>query len=463
MIKELYAFQREDVERFKCEGHKAGLFAYDMALGKTLTATTLTVELGTKVNLIIAPQVTFEGWETAVQTQTEGTETLRWMKNTSKAGKQAIIDFYAGKPGWYFITWQLMRTGVLNEERADMIIADEVHEIQNKGVSAQNILIGHINTEYKIGLSGTAAGNKQEGLFGTINWLWPKRYKSYWNWLKENFLLAGSGYALTPIKERWPGKVTGDLPFYVRRLKDDHYSDMIPKPLPLKTVTVSLNEEQRRIYNQLEADSGVWLDEENEDAGFLYTPHTLVKVGRLRAIALGTPVMELTEKGEYKPIFLPEAESSKMDELEKIIDSRPGEAFVVYTHSKAFITTVVARLEARGIKARAFTGDLNYRQKRKAIDELGDKYQVMIATQASVGTGTDGLQYKASKLVWLSRDVKISTNTQARDRLYRPGQEEAIEQWEIVATGTNDLETNEYLDYGEEVVNDMLNATRIKK
>lgn len=463
MALELYDFQREDVDGFIKGGHKSWLCAYDMALGKTLTATTAAVELGTEVNLIIAPQVTYDGWEKAVRSQSDGIQELRWMKKSSKAGLAAIKDFYDGVPGWYFTTWQLMRGGFLIETRADTVIADEVHEIQNKGRSAQNILIHEIQAEYKIGLSGTFAGNKQEGAFGTINWLWPTRYRSYWNWLKANFLLAGSGYALTPIREQRPGMVTGDLPYYTRRLKEDHYDDLIPKPLPIKEVFVDLTDEQRRIYDDFEADSGVWLDEDDESAGFLFTPHSIVKAGRLREIALGTPTMHEDEKGNYRPRFEEGAISSKMDKLEEILSTHPDEPFVVYTHSKKFIDFAVARLEQSGISARGFTGDLNYKQKRKLIDTLGDDYRVLVATQASVGTGTDGLQHKASKLVWLSRDVKVSMNTQAKDRLYRPGQKEQIEQWEIVARGTKDQDTNDLLDYNEEVVNDMLNATRIKK
>ena len=463
MAFELYDFQQEDVDRFIREGHKSGLFGYDMALGKTLTATTLTVQLGTEVNLIIAPQVTFSGWDKAVETQTDGAHKLRWIKNSSKAGKDALLDYYEGVPGWYFVTWQLMRGGALFETRADTVIADEVHEIQNVGKSDQNLMIREINSEYRIGLSGTAAGNKQQGLFGVLNWLWPKQFKSYWGWLKENFLLAGSGYALTPIKERWPGKVTEQLPFYVRRLKEDHYDDMIPTPFPVQQVFLDLSKEERRIYDAFERDSGVWLDEGNEDAGFLYAPYSIVKVGRLREIALGTPTMYEDDKGDYKPRFERGAKSTKLNKLIEIIRSRPGESFVVYTHSKKWVDFAVDGLNQAGISANGFTGDLNYRKKRKMIDELGDTYQVMVATLTAVGTGTDGLQYKSSKLVWASRDVKVSVNTQARDRLYRPGQTEAIEQWELVANDTKDLDTNEVLDYSEQVVNDMLNATRIKK
>jgi SNF2 family DNA or RNA helicase len=464
MSVKLYDFQQEDVDKFINEKHKAGLFAYDMALGKTLTATTLAVRLGTGINLIIAPQVTFDGWEKAVHTQTDGESELQWLKKSSKAGLAAIGDFYAKKPGWYFITWQLMRGGLLIGETADMVIADEVHEIQNKGGSDQNILIGHINTTYRVGLSGTASGNKLSGIYGVISWLWPKKYKAYWSWLKRHFLLAGSGYQLTPIREITPGSVTSELPFYVRRLKDDHYSDMIPKPLPLQKIMVELNQEQRRVYDQFDNTSGVWMDEDDVDAGFLFTKHSIVKTGKLREIALGTPVMGIDEAtGKYTTMFEDDAESSKMDALEQIIESCPGETFVIYTHSKKFIPVVIERLNQMGVMARPFTGDLNYKQKRNAIDELGVTYQVMVATQASVGTGTDGLQHKASKLVWLSRDVKVSTNTQARDRLYRPGQKERIEQWEIVANGTNDLDTNANIDYHEEVVNNMLDANRIKK
>lgn len=463
MSLELFDFQREDVDRFKNENQKAGLIGYDMALGKTLTATTLGVELKTDVNLIVAPQITFDGWETAVLTQTDGEHQLRWIKNSSKAGVAALEDFYAGVPGWYFVTWQLMRGGTLFETKADLVIADEVHEIQNAGTSSQNILIKKIESTYRLGLSGTAAGNKQEGIFGTIEWLWPKVFTSYWKWLKRNFFLAGSGYAMKPIREKKPGQVTGELPFYVRRLKEDHYSDMIPKPLPLKKVRVTLSDEQRRIYDKFDQTSGAWLNEDNIEDGFLYTSTSIVKTGRLREIALANPVIEYDEDGQPVVTFREDAESAKLDRMIEIIKSRPGQPFVVYTHSKKFIPVAVKRLEEHGITARAFTGDLNYKQKRKAIDEFGDKFRVLIATQSSVGTGTDGLQYKSSKLIWASRDVKVSVNTQAKDRLYRPGQKDPIEQWELVADDTKDEDTNDYLDLQEELVNDMLNANRIKK
>lgn len=459
---DLFPFQRTDVDKFIREDHKAGLFAYEQALGKTLTATTLVVELGTDVNLVVAPQVTYDGWEEAVHTQTEGAEQLRWMKKTSKAGRQAIQDYYDGKPGWYFITWQLMRGGLLFETRADAVIGDEIHEIQNKNGSAQNIMLSEIRSDYRIGLSGTASGNKLAGIYGVISWMWPSKYKAYWPWLKKHFLLAGFGHALTPIREKVAGSVTADLPFFVRRLKKDHYADMIPAPLKPVEIYVDMTDEQRRIYDQFERTSGAWLDEEDEEAGFVYSQYSITKAMRLREIALGNPVMDEVD-GKWVTTFRPDTKSAKLDTLIDILeDQAHGDApFVVYTHSKKFIQVVVDRLNARGITAQAFTGDLNYKQKRKAIAGLGVDYRVMVATQASIGTGTDGLQHKCSRMVILSRDVKMIVNEQAKERLYRPGQKEHVQTWEIVANESNDLDTNANLDYAQEQVASMLDANTL--
>lgn len=457
---ELYPFQREDVDLFIDEGHFGGLFGYDMALGKTLTATTLAVELGMGKVLVVAPKNTFDGWEKAVQTQTEGKHKLQWMKKETKAGLQAIQSYYDDEEGWYFITWGLMRGGMLFETRADMIIADEVHEIQNKGGSSQNIQLGEIRSKYRIGLSGTASGNKLAGIYGTISWIWPAKYKAYWPWLKKHFLLAGFGHALTPIREKFAGSVTQDMPFYVRRLKEDHYADMIPAPLEPITIEVEMSEYQRKVYDEFERTSGAWLGD-SEDDGFIYSQYSIVKAMRLREIALGNPVMEEVN-GNWVVTFDNDTKSAKLDKLIELLESDEfgGESAVVYTHSKKFIKVVVDRLNKRGISAREFTGDLTYKQKRKNIDELGSKYRVLVATQASVGVGVDGLQHNSRNLIILSRDVKVINNTQGRDRLYRPGQKFQMRTWEIVAANSNDLDVNASIDYDEEVVNSMLNANK---
>ena len=237
---------------------------------------------------------------------------------------------------------------------------------------------------------------------------------------------------------------------------------MIPTPLKSVHVYVDMTDKQRKIYEEFDRTSGAWLGDSEED-GFVYSQYSIVKMMRLREIALGNPIM-VEEDGKWVTTFADDTKSAKLDKLLEILeDHEHGDApFIVYTHSKKFIEVVVKRLNARGITAQAFTGDLNYKQKRKAISELGVTYRVMVATQASIGTGTDGLQHKCSRMVVLSRDVKMIVNEQAKERLYRPGQKEHVQTWEIIANDSNDLDTNANLDYAQEQVSSMLDANTLK-
>lgn len=457
-----YDFQEEDLTNFINGGHKSGLFAYDMALGKTLIGVELGLRLKTKVNLIIAPKNTQRSWSKTLDTQSDGSAEVRRLDKTVK-GLKAFQDYFDGVPGWYFITWELMRNGSIFETKADLVIADEVHAIQNKGKSAQNIIIDGIDTEYKIGLSGTPSGNMQSGIYGVISWLWPKRYKAYWSWIKKHFVLAGSGYNLTPLREITPGSVMGDLPFAVRRLKEDHFADIIPTPLPTKEVVVQLTKEQRSIYEEFKATSGSFVGEDEDgEEGFIFEDVSLVKELRLREIALAVPITAYDEFGEEKIAFHVDLPSTKIDALiDTIKKELNGESLLVFTHSKKIIPIVIERLAREGILARGFDGDTKQKQREDNIDNLGKTYQVLIAGIQAIGEGTDGLQHVCSNMAWLSRHINLSKNVQAMERLARPGQKKQIRSWEFVAEDTNDLLVNARLDDSLERVNNMLNANKL--
>ena len=59
--------------------------------------------------------------------------------------------------------------------------------------------------------------------------------------------------------------------------------------------------------------------------------------------------------------------------------------------------------------------------------------------------GLDGLQYKCSNGVWLSKHVNAMLNAQAGERLDRPGQTDSVQWWQLMAPGTVDEDTEERL------------------
>lgn len=73
------------------------------------------------------------------------------------------------------------RTGVW-----DLVIADDSDHMAFRHTLQANV-IKMIDTRNKLALSDCAEGSHPEGLWSTLNWLWPSSFGGYWNWARERF------------------------------------------------------------------------------------------------------------------------------------------------------------------------------------------------------------------------------------------------------------------------------------
>lgn len=434
---QLFSYQQEDIDRVIAEGHKSVYFAYEPALGKTLTAVALAHrwEAGSKV--VVAPRNTLRGWERTILDQDPDAKIYR-LENTTKGHKAGgFLRLAEGATAWYLITWELMRTGVITGSQPDLIIADEVHRIQNYGRSLTSNTFRYFTSEYKIALSGTPAGNRPEGLFSPINWLWPKRYKSYHKWIENFWRTIRNGSIIQLVRELVPGGVVADLPCFVRRRKADHRGDL-PPVLPDIELTAPMTRAQRKIYKQFEDAALAWLGDHPVAASI-----PLVMDLRMRQVTLGEPIVNEDGKVDFDL----NCKSAKIEELITLIKDNPeDETFFVLSPSAAFIPVVVHRLNEAGIKAEAYFGDTKQKERDRLVDELGHTYRVLVAGIAAVAEGLDGLQHKCSTGVWLAKHSNAMLNTQARERLDRPGQKDSVQWYNLIAPDTKDEATEERLD-----------------
>lgn len=432
MIK-LFDYQEEDISRAIAEGHKSIFLAYEQALGKTVAAVEFAKRTGVETVVIIAPLNTRRSWEKTVAQMIPDAE-FYYVENKPAAHKRGTFTKLKEKaPGWYFIGWEFMRTGAITGNYADMVIADEVHRIQNYGKSQTSQTIRWIDSEYKVALSGTPAANRPEGLFSVQNWLWPKRYPSYYKWIEKFWRTLRDGAVIKLVRELTPGGVTNDMPFFVRRLKRDHRGDL-PPVMPDIEISTPMTPAQRKIYDQFDNVSGAWVGD-----AFVSTAHTLVQDLRLKQLTLGVPTVI---DGEVT--FAENCKSTKIDALIELLKDNDG-TFFVLSPSRPFVDVVVARLNAKGIKAEAFTGDTKQARRDELVETLGTDYRVLVATIPTVAEGLDGLQFKCSKGVWLSKHANAMLNTQAGERLDRPGQTEPVQWWNMVAPDSKDEDTEERL------------------
>lgn len=430
----LFDYQEEDVSRAINEGHKSIFLAYEQALGKTLTAIEFARRTGVEVVVVIGPLNTRRSWEKTVKEQIPDAKFYS-LDNTPAAHKAGgHLKISAREPGWYFVGWEMMRTGAVAGVYADMIIADEVHRIQNFGKSQTSFVIRLFDAEYKVALSGTPAANRPEGLFSPMNWLWPKRYKSYHKWIEKFWRTMRDGAVIKLVRELNPGGVVGDMPFFVRRLKKDHRGDM-PDVMPDIEVSTPMTPAQRKIYKQFDELALAWVGDTP-----VATSNTLVQDLRLKQLTLGVPTVV---DGEIT--FALECKSTKMEALLEVLKDEGDNTFFVLCPSRPFVDVVVHRLNKAGIRAEAFTGDTKQKRRDELVETLGTDYRVLVATIPTVAEGLDGLQFKCSRGVWLSKHANAMLNTQAGERLDRPGQTEPVQWYNFIAPDSKDEDTEERL------------------
>lgn len=426
-MKSLYDYQQ--VELDKALAHDSWFNASEMGLGKTIMSCEWAKAKGANTVIVVCPLNTFTSWKNTVQEQQPDMPVYYL-----KAGTKTVANFAKlarGDRGYYLIGWEMMRTGAVTGQKADLIIADETHKQANFNKSDQARFIREFSSPLKLALSGTPAANKPEGIFSTLNWLWPKQYHSFWKWTEKYWRQVRNGAVFTIVREIKPGQVVADIPMFTRLLRSEHRDDM-PAVLPEIPIAVDMTPAQAKIYDRLKEEAGVWLGDD-----FMSTSVTLVEDMRLRQICLAVPTVI-----DGKVSFAEDAKSSKIDALIEVIntDEFRGQTFLVLTHSARIVPTVVAKLAKKGITAAGFTG-----QSKADLNEFGCQYRVLVAGIAAIGEGTDSLQYKCHNMFWLSKHPNALLNTQASGRLDRPGQTEIINVWYTYVPGTVDESSMERL------------------
>ena len=432
-----YPYQELDIARLMEHGG-TGLVATQVGGGKTLIAIEVAKRLGTGTNFVIAPKGTHKrAWEQTIKRQIPEAR-VRYI-NSSKSGKEAFVDLEANVSGWYIISPEFFRGHHWVGITPDLAIFDEIHRASNRK-SATAKMLHTLKAKRRIGMSGTIAGNKIEGMWSVLRWVYPEvAGRSFWNWVDVYCKTEVDFFAGKVVSaEKQAGIIVGSIPCYIRHLKREQCCSFHPEgidyelpPMTTEVRTVSLSAEQARIYKRLEKDLFVWLGENP-----LAVEVPVAARIRLRQITLGVPMID--DDGIVS--FAEDCKSTKIDELFQIISDHPaGEQMLVLTHSQKFARVVVQRLRKAGLTAFEWSGTQAQPVRDKALEAfIGGEIQFIVAVISAIGEGTDGLQEAANVMVWLSKDDNRLLNEQAAGRLDRRGQKRSVLSYEIVAEDTYD-------------------------
>lgn len=461
MTFELYPFQNEDVSKYKIQ--PAALEGSEMGVGKTHIAIA-TDQLWYKQakvkfpTLIVAPLNTFDSWVEKYEMQDPDANVFVIDRKNRDAFVKAIK---ARQADVFLCHWDALRLIVddLQTVTFNTVIADEVHRASNRKAKATKAL-KKIKTYHKLGLSGSASGDKPDGLWSILNWLYPKNFPSYWRFRQEycveEMTFAGRGAYKKIVgvknKEQLQALIA---PFYSRHLKREqcceHHLEGVMSWLPDKTyqnIWVDLSPTQRKFYEQMRTEMVAWVGK-HEDSP-LVASVVVAQMVRLSQMALATPEFE----GDKIKLKLP---SSKLDALKEYIEDTEGKQLVVFSASKQICYLAQEFLKQADITSEVLSGDTPQGQREGMVKRFNEgKFQIFIGVIQAAAEGIDGLQHSTDTAIFLDRAWSTVKNSQAEDRLHRGGQKNTVTIIDIMARNTLDFGRKQRLETKWSLIKEML-------
>lgn len=450
----------------------AGQALIGACLGSRKTGTTVAfINRHRGVWLGVVPLHTIDGWIEAIHEWSPGTKV--YVINSKN--KTAMVDLKnSEEDAVHLIGWELLRRrDIASYKNIEGAFLDEVHRMSGFGTLTAKV-VHKINTKYRIGLSGTPAGNKLQFLWNVLHWIWwgnndhktkyrLMRYKTrMWfstgqeGWIPRHFYvkqtMTPNGDLIDEIgAEKKYHSVVDEIPLYIQHLEDETCCEFHPggvnATLPPKEdpriVYVDMTPTQKKAYDRAASGNAVlWLeDEHGEQAGSYIGNNDKVRRLRKRQITLAVPTIESDGRITMKPDAVSTIADAWLSLAEDIVE--PGDPVLVFTHSKVFAKMLVERTNRKFGAGFAFewSGDVPMETRNRVKSELFGQEggpQVIIAVIASIADGTDGLQKVCRREVWASWEEDDLKNVQAGGRLRRTGQRRRTQRWDIIVRGTDE-------------------------
>lgn len=432
------------------DGFRAALDVSDTGTGKTLCAVEVAKRLEPATTLIVGPakpQIV-AAWKKTFARQGFNLP----FKRIDSKHLDYFDDLSRHVPGVYYVGREYLGLSDLNgknsekgkknllpwiKAKPDFVVYDEVQSASNRKSGRAKAMWSLRNAGFKLAMSATPQGNRFEGLWSICRWLWwgvedPARVpmssdKRDWLYVEGSFHRWKARWCIvqnswihdrygrlqeieTIVSEKQPGAFLRSLPCVVGLPADK-------KPVDTRIVECDLTHKQRELYDSLQYELITEIE-----GGLLVASLPIVKLVRLRQVALGEPCMVYDPDIDMDRVtFDPECRSRKLDMLNALIEKHhPRDKVLVFTSSQRFANAVAHRVCA---KTALYTGAQSAKARSEAFAGFtaGD-VQVLLCTVGAAAEGLDGLQRVCHVEVWLDEDLNGMLCEQAKGRLNRMGQ-----------------------------------------
>jgi SNF2 family DNA or RNA helicase len=303
----------------------------------------------------------------------------------------------------------------------------------------------------KIAMSGTPMRGRASNLWGTLHWLFPKVYTSFWAWAEQYFWVSRGGY----------GNTIGELKAHKR---DDFYKSLdgivlrktkaeVAKDLPPKMrldVYCDMTELQETMYRQMEALAiaeieGLDIDDENNKLSAI---GVLAIMTRLKQFADCTMrnvgVDGISPKAQFDPMHSGKAALIEEMLIERGIagdvEEREGTGkIVIASQFTQVIDSLESYLASIDVPTMKITGAVR-EQKRVEITETfqgegGPRVLLMNTTAGGVAITLDAY---CDELIIVDETWTPDDQEQLEDRIHRVSRIHQVTIYRLYTSGTID-------------------------
>ena len=343
------------------------------------------------------------------------------------------------------------------------VVVDESHRGLVKSSGDGTLLrrgLMSLRATQRIALSGTPMRGKPRHLWGTLNWLRPAEYTSFWTWAERYFTVSADGYSDYVVGDFRPAgdaDMARDLrTIMLRRTKAEVLTDLpakqyagtylLPgdKASPLG-VWLKPTSRQAKQYERFCKDAALTFDTGEE----LITNGALAEYTRKRQLAGALCVME---DGTLYPVA---KESPKFDWLvQKLIElgiytpkgiaeRAPEEAgkIVVTSGSTRLLVAFNSALEELGVRTYCLIGATPAKRREHIINEFQtneNSARVFLLNRQAGGVAVT--LDAADDLVLLDESTIPDEDEQVEDRVHRASRVHSVTIHKLRTLGTIDEE-----------------------
>ena len=304
----------------------------------------------------------------------------------------------------------------LNEIAFHSVVADEAHRMKDAKAKQTRAVwsVQHGDAvEFAFAFTGTEIADNVVDMWPIMHGIAPLDYPTKTKYVDRYCLQEYAPYGglnVVGVKPETRDEFFRVLDPRMRRMPKSLVLPFLPPKIRPEPRYVEMSAKQKKAYKEMKDNMITVLD----DGQMIFATSNLTQNTRL--LQFTSTYAEINEEGKVR---LSEP-SSKLDELDTIIDDMHGKPLVVFAQSSQLIELARTRMEKRGISHRVITGDTPEPLRQPYVDQFqAGMAQVMLMT---IGAGSTHFTLtRAGTVVFLQRSWSMIDNLQAEDRVHRIG------------------------------------------